>query len=640
VGTRGYAIGLVLLGVVAGAAAVATNAWLFPLYSLNRDDSVYVAMARLIEHGQVTLSAADHQAFRPWASAVIGDRIVLKYTPPWPTVLAAGELVTGTPRAALAATAAATAVLTALLTTEVTRSRGTGLVAGALLLTSPVFLVQSGTYLPYVFQLACGLAFGYLLLTGVRRRSTGRVVLAGLAIGVAAWARPFDALLLALPFTAYALLAARRSAGRVAVRLVLGGLPLLAALLTYNAVVLDDPLRLPYTVTGSTDGFGYGRRGVFPEHTIDFTPADGVSGMLTNLQWVPSWTAGGVVLVALAVLGLLRTRGTGRWAVAALSVVVPLGYLPFWGPYAMSTFWPGVEYFGPFYLLPVLVPLVVLGAAGLVALGRAARAGAPRGARPAVAVVLAAMVLLTALAVPDKVAGNLGVRDDYRTLQDFVRNQDLGRAVLLLPARGDLGFESTSPFLENDPSLDQPVLYAEDRGGADFELVDRHPDRILYRLTQELPAGELTGGTLTMDRLQVESGPTLRVQLSVDGRAAGQSVAYARLDGTTVASRPLPATGELSWTVVAPAGGVPPFLGVVALPATARQGVLAVGVEERSPEDPDTPGRRWERRIAYRVVDGGTRVQLLQPGQGWFHDAARGAGWVQQAAGNPVRELR
>jgi len=148
VGSRRYAIGLAVLAVVAGAAAVLTNAWLFPLYSLNRDDSVYVAMARLIEGGHVTLPAAGHEAFRPWASAVVGDRIVLKYTPPWPAVLAAGELLTGSPRAGLAVTAAAAAVLTALLGTEVLRSRGAGLVAGALLVLSPVVVLQSGTYLP------------------------------------------------------------------------------------------------------------------------------------------------------------------------------------------------------------------------------------------------------------------------------------------------------------------------------------------------------------------------------------------------------------------------------------------------------------------------------------------------------------
>ena len=97
---------LAVLALVAGAAAVLTNLALFPLYSLNRDDSVYVAMARLLETGAVTLPA-DSDAFRPWASAVVGDRVVLKYAPPWPAVIAAGDLLAGSPRAALAVSAAA-----------------------------------------------------------------------------------------------------------------------------------------------------------------------------------------------------------------------------------------------------------------------------------------------------------------------------------------------------------------------------------------------------------------------------------------------------------------------------------------------------------------------------------------------------
>jgi hypothetical protein len=78
---------------------------------------------------------------------------------------------------------------------------------------------------------------------------------------------------------------------------------------------------------------------------------------------------------------------------------------------------------------------------------------------------------------------------------------------------------------------------------------------------------------------------------------------------------------------------------VVALPANSQQGMLAVGVEVRSPDRPDSPGRRWERRIAYRVVDGGTRIELLRPGQGWFHGDAPGAAWVPQASLNPVHDL-
>ncbi|SDN77053.1 hypothetical protein [Geodermatophilus sp. DSM 45219] len=603
---------LVLLALVAGAAAVLTNLALFPLYSLNRDDSVYVALARLLQTGAVTLPA-DHDAFRPWASAVVGDRIVLKYAPPWPAVIAAGDWLTGSPRAALAVSAAAAAVLVALLAAEVLRDRVAALTAGALFALSPVVLVQSGTYLPYLSALALGLGAAVLLLSGARLGSTPRLVLAGAVAGVAAFARPFDALLTVAPFGLAVLLARDRGGlSRVGVvwRVAAGALPVLALTLVYNAAVVGGPLRLPFTVTGPQDTFGFGERGVFPEYTVEFTPADGVAGLLTNLVGTPGWVAGGLVLVALAVLGLLRSRGPGRWAVAALAVVVPLGYLPFWGPWAMSTQWDGLALFGPFYWLPVVVPLVVLGAAGLV---RVARRN-----RPAAAGLVVVMAVLTALAVPGPVAGHRAVSGQYRAVQQVVADADLDDALLFLPRRGDLGFVSSTPFLENDPSLRQPVLYAEQRGGADLALAERFPGRSLHRLSEDADAPPV------VEPLQVDAGPqvTLRLRLTAP---AGRPDAVAYLTaGDRTREQPLPPSGEVSWTVGTAPGAVP----------LEGAGVLAVGVAV--PGD-DGPAGRWERRIAFRTVDGGARVELLRPGQAWARTG--GGPWLPDAVGSPVEEI-
>jgi hypothetical protein len=607
---------LAVLAVVAGALAVLTNAALFPLFSLNRDDSVYVAMARLLQTGAVTLPA-DADAFRPWASAVVGDRVVLKYTPPWPAVIAAGDLLTGSPRAALAVSAAAAAVLVALLTAEVLRDRAVALTAGALFALSPVVVVQSGTFLPYLPALATGLGAAVLLLSGARLGSTPRLVAAGGVAGVAAFARPFDALLTVAPF-ALAVLVARGRGGLsrpgLVLRVAAGALPVLALTLVYNAVVVGGPFRLPFTVTGPQDTFGFGDRGVFPQYTVHFTAADGVAGVLANLLATPGWVAGGVVLVALAVLGLLRSRGAARRPVAALAVVVPLGYLPFWGPWAISAQWEGLELFGPFYWLPVVVPLVVFGAAGL--------AGVARRGRSTAAVVVAAMVGLTALAVPGPVTGNREVTAEYRAVQRVVEETGLDDALLFLPERGDLGFESDTPFLQNDPSLQQPVLYAEQRGAADLALAARFPDRSPYRLSQD------EDGPPVVEPLRVDAGPHLTLRVRSTPRPG--AVAYLRVGDRTY-EEPLDPTGEVSWTVAAPDAAADP--GAVAL---EEDGVLAVGLAARSPGD-DGIGDRWERRIAHRTVDGGARVELLRPGQAWAR--TDGGRWVPDASGSPVEEL-
>ncbi|SHN55628.1 hypothetical protein SAMN05660350_00601 [Geodermatophilus obscurus] len=607
---------LAVLALVAGAAAVLTNTALFPLYSLNRDDSVYVAMARLLEAGTVTLPA-DHDAFRPWASAVVGDRIVLKYTPPWPAVIAAGDLLSGSPRAALAVSAAAAAAHVALLAAEVLRDRAVALTAGGLFALSPVVVVQSGTYLPYLFSLALGLGAAVLLLSGTRLGSTPRLVAAGVVAGVAAFARPFDALLTVAPFALAALLARERgglSRLGVVLRVAAGALPVLALTLVYNAVVVGGPFRLPFTVTGPQDTFGFGDRGVFPQYTVHFTAADGLAGLLANAVATPGWVAGGVLLVALAVLGLARTRGAARWAVAALAVVVPLGYLPFWGPWAISAQWEGLELFGPFYWLPVVVPLAVFGAAGLVRVAR-------RGRTPA-AVLLVAMVVLTALAVPGPVAGNRAVTAEYRAVQQVVEDAGLDDALLFLPERGDLGFESDTPFLQNDPALRQPVLYAEQRGAADLALAARFPGRSLHRLSGD------DDGPPVVEPLRVDAGPQVTLRSRSTPRPG--AVAYLRVGDRTY-EQPLGPTGEVTWTVAAPGAAAGP--GAVVL---ADDGVLAVGLAARSPGD-DGPGDRWERRIAHRTVDGGARVELLRPGQAWVR--TDGGGWVPDAAGGPVDEL-
>ncbi|WNV73662.1 hypothetical protein [Geodermatophilus sp. DSM 44513] len=610
---------LAVLALLAGAAAVLTNAALFPLYSLNRDDSVYVAMAELLQTGAVTLPA-EADAFRPWASAVVGDRVVLKYTPPWPAVIAAADLLTGSPRAALALSAAAAAVLVALLAAEVLRDRVAAVTAGGLFALSPVVLVQSGTYLPYLPALVPGLGAALLLLSGARLGSTPRLVAAGVVAAVAAFARPFDALLTVAPFGLAVLLGRERgglSRSGLVLRVAAGALPVLALTLVYNATVVGGAFRLPFTVTGPQDTFGFGERGVFPQHTSPFTPADAAAGLLANLRGTPGWVAGGLVLLALAVLGLARTDGAARRPLAALAVVVPLGYLPFWGPWAMGTQWEGLALFGPFYWLPVVVPLVVFGAAGLVQVARRRR--------PVAVLLVVAMAGLTALAVPGPVAGHRAVTEDFRAVQRVVEDADLDDAVLFLPRRGDLGFLSDTPFLQNDPSLRQPVLYAAERGAADLEVAARFPERSLHRLAEDDEAPPV------VEPLRVDAGEqvTLRLRVTVPA-GASSAVAYLRTGDRTYET-PLDGSGEVVWTVAAPGAAAGP--GAV---VPADDGVLAVGLTVRAPGD-DGPGDRWERRVVHRTVDGGARVELLRPGQAWAQ--VDGGDWAPDAVGSPVEEL-
>jgi hypothetical protein len=247
--------------------------------------------------------------------------------------------------------------------------------------------------------------------------------------------------------------------------------------------------------------------------------------------------------------------------------------------------------------------------------------------------------------VPDKVTANAAVRDGYRAVQRFVAAAHLTDAVLLLPRRGDLGFISDTPFLENDPSLRQPVLYAEDRGPADLALAHRYPDRGLYRLSEDLPPGATTGGRLRLDRLRVETGAgvTLRLRLTnlTDRPVAlayltnGHRTEWRTLDEASSRGRGY----ELSWTVAAPGAGAAPGATGGRLPVAPPAGILTVGVDLRPAGAAERPGDRWEQRIPYRLVDGGAEVETLRPGQGWRRADRPGAMWEPAATGNPVEDL-
>jgi 4-amino-4-deoxy-L-arabinose transferase-like glycosyltransferase len=374
------------VSVVAGLTAWAVSRWLYPLGSINHDEQMYVFSARLLRQGHVSLPK-DYTPFRPWGSGVHGGRLVLKYTPVWPAVLSIGTLV-GSVRVAQAAVAAAAVALIGVLGREVFGRWREGLVAAVIVLLSPLFISQSGTTLPYVFQFVLDLAVVVLVLGALRRWPNEtpaaravvvRLVLAGAVWGVACFARPYDAVLLAIPIAAVVVVSMRHRLHQLLVTLwwtAAGACAPIAALLAYNAVLMGNPLRTTFLITGASDQLGFGTRGVFPTSTFDFSPQDGRISLERNLLQFPGWVFGGALLVAVALFGLWRHRNKGPdvWLVAGIAVTFAVGYAFFWSPYSIVQLWPGARTMGPFYHLPLLIPVALFGASGVTALGERSRA--------------------------------------------------------------------------------------------------------------------------------------------------------------------------------------------------------------------------------------------------------------------------
>src|SRR5205823_10263000 len=104
--------------------------------------------------------------------------------------------------AALAFVAGATVVVTFLLAREVLGSSRRALMAAVFVTLSPLFLIQSATFLSYLATVVLLECFAVTLLSGTRRGSRLLLASSGLFFGVASSARPVDTILVARPFAA------------------------------------------------------------------------------------------------------------------------------------------------------------------------------------------------------------------------------------------------------------------------------------------------------------------------------------------------------------------------------------------------------------------------------------------------------
>ena len=479
--------------MAAAVWAVAASALFLPRLTDNGDEAVYLLQAESIRAGHLFPPAAQPAgAFLPWLSKPAGDHYVTKYTPVFPAFIAVSHRVFGSDRAALALTAAGAVVACYCLAREVLSRRRDAVVAAAFLAASPLFAIQSGTYLSYLFNAVLLMGFAAAFLVGLRRASRGALALAGLFLGLAVFARPFDAALVAGPLLVWWGWSGRHCIARrlnEAGWVALGAAAPLTAMVAYFRVATGSFLRPPFTFVGPSDTLGFGPKRMYTGMPfLDFTPGRALVafGRLTVLTGF--WGFGGLLLIGLAAVGYRSFRGrAARWLVV-VAVTVPVGYGFFWGSFSSSE-WGGPWRFGPFYWLPVLVPASILGAAGFGRLWRWDRVVAR-----VVAGGMAAVSLFVVVQALDEHRRYGAVRDQLYAAP-LTAAAEFDHAVVFLPPLD--GPYLLQPFsLARNATFDGRVVWALDRGARkNLDVVQRLPGRTPYRVL-------FSGGDRSPTRLQ------------------------------------------------------------------------------------------------------------------------------------------
>ncbi|UIP01449.1 glycosyltransferase family 39 protein (plasmid) [Halobaculum sp. CBA1158] len=396
--------GAVMLALVAAGVAFVVAGEVFPFRSLNHDEGVYLQQADMLLSGRLYLRPPVEGAFRPWFFVESDSGLYSKYAPVPAAVFALGRLLGGY-TVALAGIAAGLVLGTVALGRELFDAR-VGLLAGVLLLATPLFVVHSGVFLPYALTTTLNVAFAVWYLRGERLERPREAVLAGVAVGLAFFTRPYTAVLFALPFVAHAVAtlvssgawrggvpgrettaAGRTLFRRRAITATLGTAGVLVTL-GYNAVVTGDPLVFPYLAFAPEDGVGFGERAILG-HGVDYTPELALEAnalVLEDLftEWVVAGSLGAATALVGVVVGLVapdRSAGdrrgfrVNRGLAAATFLTVAAGNVGFWGNYnvlgALEVETDGlIHYLGPYYHYDLIVPTAVFAAAAVALVGR------------------------------------------------------------------------------------------------------------------------------------------------------------------------------------------------------------------------------------------------------------------------------
>ncbi len=463
---------------IAGVWAVVGSRFVFPFLSNDHDEAVYLLQANALEHGHLfPRASASPDAFLPWLTVQEGHHFVPKYAPVFPAMLAIGKWVFTSERAALGLIAAGVIVMTYLLATEILDDRRQAALASVFMLVTPLFIVQSATFLPYSAGLLLLASFAYALLRGLRLEQGWWLVLAGFLLGLSFFARPYDAVVFTLPLAGYVIVRYHKQVRGLLTRIgwvLLGLIPPAVAMAAFNSAATGSSLRSPFSLIDSRDTIGFGERSMDPNNdAVKYTPGLGWTGLSRHVMLSVFWIFGGLVLIGCAFYFLARRnwRGQAMW-LGAIAVVLPIGYLFFWGTYGAAV-WGAPWYLGPYYYMPIFAPLIILGTGGFVYFlreyGTLARWA------------LAGMLVLSTFVTAQAMVKNWSYTQDDRRLNTALTNADLHNALVFLPAF--YGPRVLHPFAtaRNNWNVSGDVIYAVSRSDSQNAAVAAdYPDRKPY----------------------------------------------------------------------------------------------------------------------------------------------------------------
>jgi 4-amino-4-deoxy-L-arabinose transferase-like glycosyltransferase len=367
--TDAIALGLALIG---GVASFLVADRVYERLPHLEDEFALLWEAEVMADGKVYLPSPEApKSFSvPFVVDYDGQRFG-KYPPGWPAALSLGARFEA-PWMVNAILTGVSIWLTYRLASKIVSER-LSLLAAALTLLSPMFLLLSGSLLSHTFSLFLTLAFVLAWLDmfgGVESDISDKgiptwllILVAGLCLGLLAITRPLTAVAVAIPFIIHGVVLWIKVGGGARKRLAAVGLlaVVMALLLPYwQAMLTGDPTRNLYTLWWEYDRIGIGPGiGVTDSgHNIYLAYWNTQWSLAVGIHDLFGWPYLSWIFLPFGLLALGRKfRG---WLLFSLFPILVVVY---------GFYWVGSWLYGPRYYFESLPILAIISAAGIAWVG-------------------------------------------------------------------------------------------------------------------------------------------------------------------------------------------------------------------------------------------------------------------------------
>jgi hypothetical protein len=455
------------------------------------DEIAYAWQAEAVAGGRLTVPspAAPKSFLVPFVVDYHGQRFS-KYPPGWPALLGIGVLFGA--RWLVNPLLAGLAVWLAYRLGKRVSTETVGLLTAGLTLTSPFFLMNSGSLLSHPFGLVLSEAFALAWLDAWDARRVNPwwpTMTAALSMGMLALTRPLTAVAVAFPFAFHGLYLLVRGDRQTRRRLVVFGLATLGLaglLFVWQFAVTGDPRINPYTLWWPYDkiGFGPGVGRLESGHTLYQAWINTKFSLYVGAHDLFGWGKYSWIFLPFGVVAAVRYRMGKVLLLGSVIVSLAVFYL---------AYWIGSSLFGPRYFYEGLFSLTLLSALGIAWLaGWPVRPGEPwrrysgwQRLRPLAVTALVLFLLCVNLLgfAPKRLEAMRGLYGVYRArLDPFLRPEAQAMTPALVVVHPVDWVEYGTLLELQDPWLTSPFIFIISRSpDIDAGVAAQFPERtVIY----------------------------------------------------------------------------------------------------------------------------------------------------------------